>query len=135
MSRGAAFFDLDRTLLAGASGEVFSDAMRAAGLVSRSIPGERLLFRVFNAVGETLPSMALARQAVALVQGTSAGGGPSRRRVRRRPARSMVQPFADSVFARHRAAGRPLVLATTTPYDLVKPFADRLGLDDVVATR
>ena len=28
-----------------------------------------------------------------------------------------------------------LVLATTTPYDLVKPFADRLGLDDVVATR
>ena len=27
------------------------------------------------------------------------------------------------------------MLATTTPYDLVKPFADRLGLDDVVATR
>jgi putative phosphoserine phosphatase/1-acylglycerol-3-phosphate O-acyltransferase len=27
------------------------------------------------------------------------------------------------------------VLATTTPYALVKPFADRLGLDDVVATR
>ena len=48
---------------------------------------------------------------------------------------SMVQPFAESVFARHRAAGRPLVLATTTPYDLVKPFADLLGLDDVVATR
>ena len=27
------------------------------------------------------------------------------------------------------------MLATTTPYDLVKPFADRLGLDDVIATR
>ena len=37
---GAAFFDLDRTLLAGASGEVFSTAMRAAGFTSRSIPGE-----------------------------------------------------------------------------------------------
>src|SRR6266540_2212534 len=60
-SRGAAFFDLDRTLLAGASGEVFSAAMRTAG--------------------------------------------------------------------------RPIVLATTTPYDLVKPLADLLGLDDVVATR
>jgi putative phosphoserine phosphatase/1-acylglycerol-3-phosphate O-acyltransferase len=48
---------------------------------------------------------------------------------------SMLQPFADSVFARHREAGRPLVLATTTPYDLVKPFADLIGLDDVVATR
>ncbi len=30
---GAAFFDLDRTLLAGASGEVFSTAMKAAGLI------------------------------------------------------------------------------------------------------
>ena len=40
-----------------------------------------------------------------------------------------------ALFAEHRAAGRPIVLATTTPYDLVKPFADRLGLDDVVATR
>jgi putative phosphoserine phosphatase/1-acylglycerol-3-phosphate O-acyltransferase len=27
------------------------------------------------------------------------------------------------------------VLATTTPYDLVRPFASRLGLDDVIATR
>ncbi len=47
----------------------------------------------------------------------------------------MVQPFAETAFAAHRAAGRPIVLATTSPYDLVKPFADRLGLDDVVATR
>ena len=27
------------------------------------------------------------------------------------------------------------MLATTTPYDLVKPLADLLGFDDVVATR
>ena len=46
-----------------------------------------------------------------------------------------VQPFAGRIFAEHRAAGRPIVLATTTPYDLVKPLAERLGLDDVVATR
>jgi putative phosphoserine phosphatase/1-acylglycerol-3-phosphate O-acyltransferase len=48
---------------------------------------------------------------------------------------SMVQPFAHAVFDMHREAGRPVVLATTTPFDLVKPFADRLGLDDVIATR
>ena len=45
-SQGAAFFDLDRTLLRGASGEVFSDAMRAAGLVSRTIPGEKALYHL-----------------------------------------------------------------------------------------
>ncbi len=133
--RGAAFFDLDRTLLAGASGEVFSHAMKAAGLVSRSIPGESLLFKLFNTVGETLPSMALARQGAALAK------GKSRAAIQRAAAQAgpelvaMVQPLAAGLFAEHRAAGRPIVLATTTPFDLVKPLADLLGLDDVVATR
>ena len=132
---GAAFFDLDRTLLAGASGEVFSGAMRSAGLVSRNIPGEKFLYNLFNTVGETLPSMALARQAVTLAKGRSqvvvqaAATAVASQLVER------VQPFAAGLFAEHRAAGRPIVLATTTPYDLVKPFADLLGLDDVVATR
>ncbi len=131
----AAFFDLDRTLLRGASGQVFGDAMRSAGLVSRTLPGERFVFSLFNTVGETLPSMALARQAVSFARGRSraavleAAEGVADRLV------AMVQPFAHGVFEQHRAAGRPLVLATTTPYDLVKPFADRLGLDDVIATR
>jgi len=133
--RGAAFFDLDRTLLRGASGEVFSDAMRLAGLTSRSIPGERLLFGVFSAIGETLPSMALARQAVALAKGRSQAAVQEAAETVAERLVGMVQPFAETAFAAHRAAGRPIVLATTTPYDLVKPFADRLGLDDVVATR
>ncbi len=135
MTQGAAFFDLDRTLLAGASGEVFSRAMREAGLVSRSIPGENMLFKLFNSIGETLPSMALARQAVTLAKGrerlvvqqAAAGAAGA--------LAAMVQPLAAPLFAEHRAAGRPLVMATTTPYDLVKPLADLLGLDDVIATR
>ncbi len=47
----------------------------------------------------------------------------------------LVQPRARAVIAEHRSEGRLLVLATTTPYDLVKPLADLLGFDDVVATR
>jgi len=46
-----------------------------------------------------------------------------------------VQPWAHQLMEEHRTAGRLVVLATTTPFDVVKPFADRLGLDDVVATR
>ena len=68
---GAAFFDLDRTLLAGASGAVYSDAMRDSGFTTRGIPGERLLYGLFNAIGETLPSMLLARQGAALAKGRS----------------------------------------------------------------
>ena len=132
---GAAFFDLDRTLLRGASGEVFSHAMQASGLSSRSMPGERFMFGLFNAIGETLPTMALARQAVTLAKGRSQDAVRAAADSVADQLVAMVQPFAESAFAVHRAAGRPIVLATTTPYDLVKPFADRLGLDDVVATR
>ncbi len=120
----------------GASGEVFAGALRTAGLVGADpIPGEQLLYRLFNAIGETLPSMALARQAVTLAKGhpqssvVAAAAGVADELC------ALVQPFAEAAFATHRAAGRPIVLATTSPYDLVKPFADRLGLDDVVATR
>ena len=134
-SPGAAFFDLDRTLLRGASGEVFSGAMRQAGLVNRSLPGEKYVYQLFNAIGETLPSMALARQAVTLAKGRSQASARAAAESVADQLVDMVQPFAAGVFAEHREAGRPIVLATTTPYDLVKPFADRLGLDDVIATR
>ncbi len=125
-SSGAAFFDLDRTLLAGASGEVFASTMRAAGLGGRSIPGEALLFRLFNTVGETLPSMALARQAVLLAKGKSrtrrargsrdgrrAAGGtgatPGSATVRRAPRRWASSGDGHDHAIRHgQAVGRPL---------------------------
>lgn len=135
MTRGAAFFDLDRTLLAGASASVFSDALKAAGVVTRSVPGEQLMYGLFNVVGETLPSMALARQAASLAKGRSSAAVRAAATEVAPRLVAMVQPFAGRLFAEHRAAGRPIVLATTSPYDLVKPFADALGLDDVVATR
>jgi len=122
-------------LLAGASGPVLSDALRQAGLVSRSIPGERLMYEVFNRFGETLPSMALARQAARLARGHSRAAVAAAATAVAPRLVELVQPFAASVFEQHRDAGQPCVLATTTPYDLVKPFADLLGLDGVVATR
>lgn len=132
---GAAFFDLDRTLLAGASGEVFSRAMTAAGVSSGPFPGEKLLFGLFNRIGETLPSMLLARQGAALAAGRRQADVQRAADTVADELVDMVQPFAQPTFAEHRAAGRKIVLATTTPHDLVAPFAERLGLDDVVATR
>ena len=112
---GAAFFDLDRTLLAGASGEVFSGAMRTAGFTSRSIPGERFVYGLFNRIGETLPSMALARQAANLAKGRSQAAMMAAGEAAAEKLAGMVQPFAGPIFEQHRAAGRPIVLATTTP--------------------
>ena len=122
-------------MLAGASGEALSGAMRAAGVVSRSLPGERFVYRLFNRIGETLPSMAIARQAASFSKGRPREAMQAAAEAAADGLAAMVQPFAGPIFDQHRQAGRPIVLATTTPYDLVKPLADRLGLDDVVATR
>ncbi len=109
--------------------------MKTAGLVNRSIPGEALVYRLFNAIGETLPSMALARQGVALAKGKSQEAVQAAASIAAERLLEMVQPLAAALFDEHRAAGRPVVMATTTPYDMVKPLADLLGLDAVIATR
>jgi putative phosphoserine phosphatase / 1-acylglycerol-3-phosphate O-acyltransferase len=132
---GAAFFDLDRTLLAGASGPVYSDAMRESGFVGRTIPGEKLMYGVFNLIGETLPSMALARQGATFARGRPRDALREAGEAAAGTLAAMIQPFAWPLINEHREAGRRVVMATTTPYDLVRPLADWLGLDAVLATR
>jgi putative phosphoserine phosphatase/1-acylglycerol-3-phosphate O-acyltransferase len=136
MGREAAFFDLDRTLLRGASGPVISDALRSVGLLrDRTIPGEALIYRYFSLIGESRPTMQLARLAARFSQGWSRATAQEAGKRAAEVLVDAVQPFATPVIEEHHTAGRLVVLATTTPYDLIKPLADALGLDDVVATR
>ncbi len=136
MASAAAFFDLDRTLLRGASGPVLSEALRSVGVLpDRSIPGEGLLFRLFDVVGETLPSMLLTRQAARMAAGWDRATVQRAGRSAAERLDEQVQPFARTLLDEHRAAGRRVVMATTSPFDLVQPLAERLGLDDVIATR
>src|SRR5438093_3205512 len=136
MGSAAAFFDLDRTLLRGASGPVLTEALVAAGVVpDRRIPGVDLVYRAYDALGESLLGMALARRAASMARGWV--------RVAVREAAEQaadrltddVLPYVRPLLDEHRRAGRPVVLATTTPHDLIAPLAGRLAFDDVVATR
>ena len=136
MAGGAAFFDLDRTLLRGASGPLISEALNAAGLTPRrGLPGQGLLYRLYDLVGETLPSMALARGAAIAAKGWSADAVRQAGKEAAEKLEDLVAPYAPALVAEHKRAGRPVVLATTTPHDLVAPLAERLGFDDLVATR
>jgi putative phosphoserine phosphatase / 1-acylglycerol-3-phosphate O-acyltransferase len=132
----AAVFDLDRTLLAGVSGPVIGAALRAAGVLSdRSVPGEGMVYRVFDLVGETRPSMILTRQAARLAKGWYRDQVIDAGKRAAEELDDLIQPFARPLLDHHRSEGRRLVLATTTPDDMIRPLAERLGLDAVVATR
>lgn len=135
-SREAAFFDLDRTLLGGASGPVITEALRGAGVIpDRPIPGENLVYKLFDVVGETLPSMLLTRQAARVASGWKRSVVQEAGKVAAERLADDVLPYARLLIDEHHAAGRLVVMATTSPYDLVAPLAEALGIDDVIATR
>jgi putative phosphoserine phosphatase/1-acylglycerol-3-phosphate O-acyltransferase len=135
MGTSAAFFDLDRTLLKGASGPVISAALREAGIIpERHIPGEGAVYKIFDLFGENLASMAITRQAARVAAGWSGDAVREAGKAAAQVLTGMVQPYARMLMDEHRAAGRPVVLATTTPFDMIKALADELGLDDVIAT-
>ncbi len=136
MSREAAVFDLDRTLLVGASGPVIARALREAGILgAQSIPGEGIVYRLFDLVGETRPSMMLTRQAARAAAGWSRDKVRAAGEAAAEVLAESVPPFARQVIERHRNEGRKLVMATTTPLDLIEPLGERLGFDAVLATR
>jgi putative phosphoserine phosphatase/1-acylglycerol-3-phosphate O-acyltransferase len=134
---GAVFVDLDRTLIRSASGPVFHQAMEAEGVLppGRHLPGDGLMYELYNRFGESVPFIGLARATVLIMRDRSA---EATRRAGKRavePLVELVQPWALELLAGHKREGRPLVLATTSPIDLVSPLADALGFDAVLATR
>ena len=132
----AAIFDLDRTLLSGASGPIIGEALRKVGLVTASTGGlESIAFGMFNLIGETWPSMFLSRQGARAARGWPVELVHEAAQRAAGPLHEAILPFARQVIEGHRAAGRPLVMATTTPEVLISPLAEMLGFDDVIATR
>ena len=103
--QAAAIFDLDRTLISGASGPAFSHHLAAAGVQRRSVPGTDAVAAAFRVLGETAitaPTARLAARAAAgwPVEAVAAAARP--------PPRSW--PSSPAVRAgRHRRAprGRP----------------------------
>ena len=134
---GAVFVDLDRTLIRSASGPVFHQAMEAEGVLppGRHLPGDGVMYGFYNRFGETVPFIGLARATAAVMRNRSA---EATRRAGKRAVEALVdlvQPWALEALAAHRAEGRRLVLATTSPIDMVSPLADALEFDAVIATR
>ena len=135
MTGTAAFFDLDRTVLPGGSGPVFAAALERLGVTAPKIPGQKLFFKAYDVMGESLVVMRLAKQAARRSAGLKRDDVISAAEDAALILAPLVQPYVATVLDEHRSRGDVLVLATTSPYDLVAPLARILGFDHVVATR
>ncbi|MDG2114908.1 MAG: HAD-IB family hydrolase [Actinomycetota bacterium] len=131
----AAFFDLDRTLLDGGSGQAFGRALREVGLAPENEPPVlRQLLSLFDLIGENRATMIVVKQGIRLAKGWDVDLFERAGQLALEELIDQVQPFVPEILDQHRAAGRKLVLATASPSQLVRPLAEHLGLDDVVAT-
>ncbi len=136
MAQSAVFIDLDRTLLSRASGQALNKALMDEGVLppGRSLPGDTFLYAVNDRLGENLFSMGLVRAAARVAKGwrQSMVQAAGQRAVA--DLSELVAPFAPQYLEAFRADGHLLVLATTTPADMITPFAHAMGFDAVIAT-
>ena len=134
----AAFFDLDKTVIARPSMVAFGAPLRREGLVSR-----RLLLR---ALWAQLIYLTLGADEVRLerVRDTAlrVSKGWEQRRISaivRETITEVIEPIvyaeALELMAMHREAGRKVFIVSASPEEIVAPLAQYLGADEAVATR
>jgi HAD superfamily hydrolase (TIGR01490 family) len=134
----AAFFDLDKTVIAKASMVAFSGPLHRAGLLSR-----RMLLRaawgqlVYAQFGASPEKLAKLRDSVL---GLTAGWDQAViGEIVRETLVDVVEPIvydeALDLIREHRAAGRKVFIVSTSPEEIVAPLAQYLGVDEAIATR
>jgi HAD superfamily hydrolase (TIGR01490 family) len=137
LQRAAAFFDLDKTLMAGSSGMQFARVARRHKLVSRRQLAnwgvEHLRYRLRGTTdARTEEVLRVARELIA--------GVPARTLERMNPeVMAAILPrvypqMLDEVHA-HQDAGRPTFIVSAAGSGVVEPLAAVLGMDGGVGTR
>jgi HAD superfamily hydrolase (TIGR01490 family) len=133
----AAFFDLDKTVISKSSSLALTRPFYRAGLVTRSqlLRGAYAQL-VYLMLGADERRMDRAKESMlALTKGWSK---EEVEQVVREALEEVVDPFiyqeALDLVALHQALGRKVYLVSSSPEEVVRPLAERLGVDDVVAT-
>lgn len=138
MTAEAAFFDLDKTIIAKSSVLAFGKPFYREGLISkRAIVRSIYAQVVFMLVGADEEKMEKLRAAMlSLTKGWSQEHIAS---IVRETLEEVISPIvfeeAMELFDEHRSAGRKIVIVSSSPAEVVEPLGAFLGADEVIATR
>jgi HAD superfamily hydrolase (TIGR01490 family) len=134
----AAFFDLDKTVIARASMVAFGKPLYRAGLLSRWLLLRALYGQlVYLYLGADEDRMVKMRDAALRV---TAGWPQDRiRSLVRETLEEVIEPIiydeALDLIRFHQAEGRKVFIVSASPEEVVDPLAHYLGVEDVIATR
>jgi HAD superfamily hydrolase (TIGR01490 family) len=138
VARSAAFFDLDKTVIAKSSALAFGRPFYRDGLITRrdmvKSAYAQLMFRLGGADEN---QMARIRDHVAaLCKGWRV---EQVSQIVNETLNDLINPYvyaeAAALVDEHRAAGRDVVVVSTSGEEMVRPIAEQLGITDVIATR
>jgi HAD superfamily hydrolase (TIGR01490 family) len=135
---GAAFFDLDKTIIAKSSTLAFSRPLFKAGLLNRTSLLKagiaQVYYQMFGADHDQLERI---RQELADLT-----KGWDKEEIERLVAETVDEVVAPLVYAealviidQHQRAGRRVVVISSSPVEIVKPLCEYLGIEDVIGTR
>ncbi|GAA1244196.1 HAD family hydrolase [Pseudonocardia aurantiaca] len=134
----AAFFDLDKTIIAGSSALAFSRPFRRQGLINRRAvlrsAYAQLLLVLAGADADTMEL--LRRRLTALCTGWEVA---QIRAIVAETLHDIVEPLvyaeATELIAEHRANGDEVVVLSASGLEVVEPIAALVGADRCLATR
>ncbi|MEY2453842.1 MAG: hypothetical protein QOD92_3416, partial [Acidimicrobiaceae bacterium] len=134
----AAFFDLDKTVIAKASMVAFGRPLYREGLISRRVLARaiygQLVYMYMGADEEKLERM--RDSVLALTKGWEQS---KVREIVEETLEEVVEPIvydeALELINEHRAAGRLVFIVSASPEEIVAPLSRYLGVDAYLATR
>jgi HAD superfamily hydrolase (TIGR01490 family) len=138
VGRPAAFFDLDKTIIAKSSTLAFTKPFQAGGLISRrAVLRSAYAQFVYLVGGADHDQMEKMRQ---FLSELSAGWDVQTvRDIVADTLHNVVDPLvydeAVSLIEEHHLAGRDVIIVSASGSEVVEPIGELLGADGVVATR
>jgi len=136
--RSAAFFDLDKTVIAKSSALAFGRPFYRDGLITRRDMVKAAYAQlVFRLGGADEQQMARIRDHVAdLCKGWRVDQVSQ---IVNETLHELISPYvyaeAAALIDEHRAEGRDIVVVSTSGEEMVRPIVEQLGVRDVIATR
>jgi len=134
----AAFFDLDKTVIAKASIAAFGRPLYQGGLINRRLIVRAVVSQiVYLHLGAS--EQKLDRMRESLLTLTKGWDQQQIREIVREALEETVEPIiyaeALDLIEAHRAAGHKVYLVSASPEEIVEPLAEHLGVDGCIATR
>ncbi|HEY6793540.1 MAG TPA: HAD family hydrolase [Kineosporiaceae bacterium] len=137
-ARSAAFFDLDKTIIARSSTFAFSRPFYAGGLITRSAVLKSAYAHFVYLVGGADHEQ-MERMRAYLSRLVAGWDVQQVRGIVTQTLEQLIQPVvyheATALIAEHHAAGREVVIVSSSGAELVEPIGAMLGADRVIATR